>query len=109
MLRPHQQFPAKRTKGEGASYLPTPPSQEGGVTFHDQKRESSSKEDSLGEHMGQASSRGEPVECDLCPLPTLEPKLESFPRELTPTPDVVGGCDLPPEPSVENYKAWLEW
>ena len=48
------------------------------VTFQDQKGESSSEEDSLGEHMGQASSRGEPAECDLGPLPTLKPELGVF-------------------------------
>ena len=48
------------------------------VTFQDQQGESSSEEYSLGEHMGQASSRGEPLEYDLGPPFTLEAKLESF-------------------------------
>ena len=55
---------------------PTQPRRQ--VTFQDQEGESLSEEDSPGEHMGQASGGGEPVECDLGPPPTLEPKLESF-------------------------------
>ena len=47
------------------------------VTFQNQKGESL-PEDSLGEHRGQVSGRGEPAECNLGPPPTLEPELESF-------------------------------
>ena len=56
--------------------------------------------------MGQASSEGEPAECDLGTTPALEPELESFLGELTSSQDVEGGCDLSPEPSMENYEVW---
>ena len=59
--------------------------------------------------MGQAPSRSETTECDLGPLPTLEPELESFCGKQTATQGSEEGCDLPPEPSVGNYEVWVEW
>ena len=43
------------------------------------------------------------------PLPTLQPELESFLSEQTATQCSEQRCDLPPEPSVENYEEWVEW
>ena len=43
------------------------------------------------------------------PLPTLEAELESFLGEPTSPQGVEGGCDLPPEPYVENCEVWVEW
>ena len=56
---------------------PTQPRRQ--VTFQDQQGKSLSEEYSLGEHMGQASNRGEPEEYNLGPPPTLEPELGVFP------------------------------
>ena len=65
---------------------PSPTQPRRWVTFQDQQGESTSEEYSSGEHTGQASGRGEPEEYDLGPLPTLEPRLESFLEESdTPT------------------------
>ena len=61
------------------------------------------------EQTEQVSGGGEPTECNLGPPPTLKPELESFLEEQAPIQDAEEGCDLPPEPSQENYKVWLEW
>ena len=54
------------------------------VTFQNQEDEISSREDPSRELLGQASGREELEECDLGPLPTLKPELESFLEALTP-------------------------
>ena len=71
---------------------------------------SSLEEDPLvKQHTGQLSSRNKTSDCNLGPLPTKELELEYFLREQTATQGAEEGCDLPPEPSVENYEVWVEW
>ena len=60
-------------------------------------------------HAGQSPDRRKAEQCDLEPLPTLEPKLEHFLGEPAVMQGVERGCNLSQEPSVENYKVWLEW
>ena len=79
------------------------------MTFQNQEDEISSGEDLLRGLLGQVTGREELEECDLGPLSTLEPELESF--LVTPTPmwGVRDRCGLPSEPSKDNYDVWLEW
>ena len=78
------------------------------VTFQDQGGETSFQENPLGELLRQVTSR-ELEECDLGPLPTLEPELESFLDAQIPMPGAEDRCESQPEPSIKNYEVWLEW
>ena len=60
-------------------------------------------------HAEQPPNREKAEECDLGPPLTLEPDLEHFLGELAVLQGAEGVCEFSQEPSVENYKAWLEW
>ena len=60
-------------------------------------------------YVEQSPNREKAKECDLEPPPTLEPDIEHFLGELAVMQGAEGGCELSQEPSVENYKVWLEW
>ena len=79
------------------------------VTFQDQEEETSSREGPMGEPQGQATGGGKVEESDLGPPPTLGPELEHFlemPTTVWGARDKQGSL---PEPSIDNYKMWLEW
>ena len=79
------------------------------VTFLGEEEEMSSGEDPSREIWGQATGGGEVEESDLGPPTTLGPDLECFletPTTMWGTRDWWGSL---PEPSINNYKMWLEW
>ena len=79
------------------------------MTFQNQEDEVLSGEDPSRELLGQVTGGGELEECDLGPLPTLEPDLESFLEAPTSTQAAGDRHGSLPEPSIENYEVWLEW
>ena len=63
----------------------------------------------MRQHAEESPDRGKAKECDLGPPMTLEPNLEHFLGEPAVVQGAEWGCNLSQEPSVENYKVWLEW
>ena len=98
----------RRPQGRHA-WSPSPHRLRKHITFQDQEEETSSWEGPLGEPKGQATGGGEVEESGLGPPPTLGLELEHFlemPTTVQGTRDRWGSL---PEPSINNYKMWLEW
>ena len=108
----HTRAPSHQESQRGRCFpSPNPTQLRRQVTFQDQQGESSSEEYSSGEHMGQASSQRQTSRMCNLGAPTY-PGVLSWSLSWganTHAGYAEGGHELPPEPSMENYKVWVEW